>query len=78
LPPPRKRAVLWNNNNAENAIKQFASRRKAIGSPFTETGIRDYLLLLSIYQTLRYRGASFWKFLQSGEADIAAFTARRR
>ena len=70
--------VPWNNNNAENAIKQFASRRASIRMPFTEAGIRDYLLLLSIYQTLRYRRASFWKFLLSGETDIEAFTGRRR
>jgi hypothetical protein len=70
--------VPWNNNNAENAIKAFAARRKAIGVPFTESGIRDYLLLLSIYQTLRYRNASFWKFLLSGQTDIGAFTSKRR
>jgi hypothetical protein len=70
--------VPWNNNNAENAIKQFACRRKATRTPFTEVGIRDYLLLLSLYQTLRYRRLSFWRFLLSGETDIEAFTARRR
>jgi hypothetical protein len=70
--------VPWNNNNAENAVKQFASRRKLIGTPFTEAGIRDYLVLLSLYQTLRYRHASFWRFLLSGETDIEAFTARGR
>jgi hypothetical protein len=36
------------------------------------------LVLLSIYQTLRYRHASFWRFLLSGETDIEAFTAKRR
>jgi predicted RecB family nuclease len=70
--------VPWNNNNAENAIKQFACRRATMGTTFTEAGIRDYLLLLSIYQTLRYRKASFWKFLRSGETDIDAFTGSRR
>jgi hypothetical protein len=69
--------VPWNNNNAENAVKLFVSRRKVIRTPFTEDGIRDYLLLLSIYQTLRYRHLSFWRFLISGEIDIAAYTARR-
>jgi predicted RecB family nuclease len=69
--------VPWNNNNAENAVKRFASRRKAMGTPFTESGIRDYLLLLSIYQTLRYRNASFWRFLLSGETDIDKFAGRR-
>jgi predicted RecB family nuclease len=70
--------VPWNNNNAENAVKQFASRRKVMGALFTERGIKEYLLLLSLYQTLRYRGLSFWKFLLSSETDLAAFTAKRR
>ena len=30
--------VPWNNNNAENAIKRFASRRKIMGASFTEKG----------------------------------------
>jgi predicted RecB family nuclease len=64
--------VPWNNNNAENAVKRFVSRRKTLVTPFTEGGIRDYLVLLSIYQTLRYRNASFWQFLLSGETDIEA------
>ncbi len=63
---------------AENAIKLFASRRNSVRTPFSEDGIRDYLLLLSIYQTLRYRHLSFWKFLISGETDIAMFDASRR
>lgn len=70
--------VPWNNNNAENAVKLFASRRKSMAGQFTERGIKEYLLLLSLYQTLRYRGLSFWKFLLSGENDLAAFTAKRR
>ena len=72
--------VPWNNNNAENAIKRFVSRRKVLGGTgaFSESGFRDYLLLLSIYQTLRYRNISFWEFLLSGETDIGAFTARYR
>ncbi len=72
--------VPWNNNNAENAVKRFVSRRKGMGGTgsFCEQGLRDYLVLLSLYQTLRYRGFGFWKFLLSGETDIAAFTARSR
>jgi hypothetical protein len=70
--------VPWNNNTAENAVKRFASRRKLAGTPFTEGGIRDYLVLLSIRQTLRYRNLSFWKFLLSGETSIEAFASRRR
>jgi predicted RecB family nuclease len=65
--------VPWNNNNAENAVKLIASRRKILGTAFTEDGIKDYLVLLSIYQTLRYRQASFLRFLLSGQTDIEAF-----
>jgi hypothetical protein len=70
--------VPWNNNNGENAIKRFVALRKVLGTAFSEDGIKDYLVLLSISQTLRYRNRSFWKFLLSGETDIAAFTAKSR
>jgi hypothetical protein len=70
--------VPWNNNNAENAIKRFVSRRKLVGAFFSEDGLRQHLLLLSIYQTLRYRGLSFWRFLLSGQTDIDVFTAQCR
>jgi len=68
--------VPWCNNNGEHAVKAFASRRKGMGKVFAEGGLQDYLLLLSIYQTLRYRNVSFWQFLQSGETDIEAFCNR--
>ncbi len=72
--------VPWSNNNAENAVKRFVSRRAVLGGTgaFSERGIQDYLLLLSLYQTLRYRGASFWQFLQSRETDIEAFLRKHR
>jgi predicted RecB family nuclease len=71
--------VPWNNNNAENAVKRFASRRKAMGGTgaLNERGLRDFLVLLSVYQTLRYRGLNFWEFLRSGETDIDKFRGRR-
>ena len=64
--------VPWNNNNAEHAIRYFAKYRLVNGR-VTENGIRDYLVLLSIYQTCRYRGISFWEFLLSGQRDISRF-----
>lgn len=72
--------VPWNNNNAENAVKRYVTRRKAAGGTgaLTEKGLRDLLVLLSVYQTLRYRGLNFWEFLQSGETDIDQFTGRRQ
>jgi hypothetical protein len=39
--------IPWNNNNAEHAIKAFASLRKVIGGLSTEKGIREYLTLLT-------------------------------
>ena len=35
-----------------------------------ESGLSDYLVLLSIFQTCRYKGVSFLKFLVSGLRDI--------
>jgi predicted RecB family nuclease len=69
--------VPWNNNNGENAIKRFVALRKILGTAFSEDGIKDYMVLLSIAQTLRYRGGSFWRFLLSRETDLDAFTVRK-
>ena len=51
--------VPWNNNNAEHAVKAFAMLRHSIGGVTTEKGIRDYLVLLSISQTCKYKGVDF-------------------
>ena len=66
-------SVPWNNNNAEHAIKAFAALRKNIGGTSTERGIREYLILLSICETCKYKGVSFLEFLRSGEKDIDVF-----
>jgi predicted RecB family nuclease len=71
-------SVPWNNNNAENAIKQFAYYREGTAGLMKEAGLNDYLILLSIYQTCRYKGISFLKFLLSKERDIDTFGARKR
>ena len=55
----RHDGVAWNNNNAENAIKRFAYYREGTVGCLKETGLADYLVLLSLYQTCRYRGVSF-------------------
>jgi len=70
--------IPWNNNNAEHAVKAFATLRKVIGGSSTEKGIREYLILLSICETCKYKGLDFLDFLRSGERDINAFAARRR
>ena len=70
--------VPWNNNCAENAIKRFAYYREGTVGTMTEAGLSDYLVLLSIYQTCRYKGISFLKFLLSRELDLDAFCERKR
>jgi predicted RecB family nuclease len=65
--------VPWNNNNAENAIKMFASRRRILGATSTEKGLREYLVFLSIYQTCKRKNLSFLQFLLSGDLDLDAF-----
>jgi hypothetical protein len=65
--------VSWNNNNAENAIKRFTYYREDTIGVLTEAGLADHLVLLSLFQTCRYKGVSFYKFLLSREHDIDAF-----
>jgi hypothetical protein len=65
--------VPWNNNLAENAVKLIASRRRFIDGLMSNDGIRDYLIFLSIYQTLRRKGGSFLRFLLSGKTDLFEF-----
>jgi hypothetical protein len=62
---------------AENAIRQFAYYREATPGRLREAGLRDYLVLLSLYQTCRYKGVSFLKVLRSRERDMDAFCQGR-
>jgi len=70
--------VPWNNNNAEHAVKAFAMVRRTIAGVTSEKGIRDYLVLLSISQTCKYKEVDFLDFLRSGEKDIVAFANSKR
>lgn len=69
--------VPWNNNNAENAIRRFAYYRDITAGLLKEAGLREHLILLSIYQTCHYKGISFLKFLLSRERDVEAFCRGR-
>ena len=68
--------IPWNNNNAEHAVKPFAKYRRVIDGQWTENSISEYLILLSIQQTCKYRGLSFLEFLKSGETSIEAYTRK--
>lgn len=69
--------IPW-NNNAEHAVKSFAYYRQSTDGKVREARLSEYLVLLSIYQTCKYRGVSFLKFLLSGEQDVEAFCQPRR
>ena len=65
--------VPWNNNNAEHAIKAFATLRRVIDGITSENGLSDYLILLSLCETCKYRGVDFLDFLRSGSKDVNGF-----
>jgi hypothetical protein len=62
--------VPWNNNNAEHAFKHFATYRKVSNGIFTQYGIEQYLILLSIYQTCQYKDINFLQFLLSKKKNL--------
>jgi hypothetical protein len=70
--------VPWNNNNAEHAIKAFALIRRVIDGKTTEKGLRDFLILLSIRETCKYKNVDFLGFLRSGSKDIDGFAQSRQ
>jgi len=70
--------VPWNNNNAEHAVKAFATLRRVIDGLTSEKGIQEYLVLLSISETCKYKEVDFLDFLRSGEKDIRAFAESKQ
>ena len=70
--------VPWNNNNAEHAIKRFVFLREVIGGSSTENGIKDYLVLLSITETLRLRHCSPLDYFLSGSLNVDEFVKHHR
>jgi hypothetical protein len=54
----------WNNNNAEVAIKAFAQHRRGVNGQVTERRLQEYLNMLSLSQTCRYRNISFLDVLR--------------
>jgi hypothetical protein len=70
--------IPWNNNNAEHAVKPFAMLRGILNGITTENGLQEYLILLSICETCKYRGLGFLDFMRSGEKDIDVFASSQR
>jgi hypothetical protein len=67
--------VPWNNNNAEHAIKAFVRLRRSIDGKSSAKGIREYLVLLSVSESCKYRRVSFLDFLRSEQTEISSFKA---
>jgi predicted RecB family nuclease len=61
--------VPWNNNNAEHAVRAFTKLRNMMATS-TAKGTREYAVLLSVQQTLKYRNMDLLKFLLSPERQI--------
>ncbi len=70
--------VPWNNNNAEHAIKGFAKLRNAVEGLVSEVAINEYLVLLSVCVTCRYKGVGVLEFLRSGSEDVDAYIGSSR
>ncbi len=65
--------VPWNNNYAEHAVKAFANHRTLFNGQVSEQGMKDYVVLLSLYQTCKYKGINFLDFLLSKAVDVDCF-----
>lgn len=65
--------VPWNNNNAEHAVKAFVALRDVIEGTATPGGIEEYLILLSVSETCRFKNVDLLDFMRSREKDINAF-----
>jgi predicted RecB family nuclease len=70
--------IPWNNNNAEHAVKKFVFLRHVMGGSSSEAGIREYLILLSVYESCEFKGIPFLEFLRSGERTFERFPATPR
>ncbi len=70
--------VPWNNNNAEHAVKAFANLRDVIDGTTSESGLGDYLVLLSLCETCKYKSVDFLDFLRSGSKNVDDFANGRR
>jgi predicted RecB family nuclease len=56
--------VPWNNNNAEAGVKAFAFYRRGVKGLVREKRLPEYLEMLTVAQTCRFRNISFLSFLR--------------
>lgn len=70
--------VPWNNNRAEHAIKALVRLRRDFSGVTTERGVKDYMVLLSLCETCRFKKIRFLEFLRSGELEIDSLVKKRK
>ncbi|NTW67648.1 MAG: TM0106 family RecB-like putative nuclease [Nitrospirae bacterium] len=76
------RTISASRNNAtgehmRDIIHTDSLPRRSLDGQSTEKGICDYLILLSICETCRFKGLNFLDFLRSGEKDLDIYVSRR-
>lgn len=69
--------IPWHNNQAERGVRHL-TRQMAISGTLHESHTPAYLTLLSIMQTCRFQGKSFFKFLFSENKDLESFRVKER
>jgi hypothetical protein len=62
--------VPWNNTNAEQAIRRFAKFRTHADGRFTELSLKEYLVLVSVFETCEFNNVNVLKFLLSKETSL--------
>ncbi|NWG03600.1 MAG: TM0106 family RecB-like putative nuclease [Syntrophaceae bacterium] len=62
--------VPWNNANAEQAIRRFAKLRTHADGRFTERSLREYLVLVTVFETCEFNNVNVLKFLLSKETTL--------
>jgi hypothetical protein len=62
--------VPWNNTNAEHAIKAVAKYRRDADGRFTESTLKDYLILASVLETCAFNNVNVLKFLLSKNTTL--------
>jgi transposase len=69
--------IPWHNNQAERGNRHLA-KQITISGFLHESHTPAYLTLLSIMQSCRFQGKSFFKFLFSKEKDLEAFRIKEK
>ncbi|MGD0919269.1 MAG: TM0106 family RecB-like putative nuclease [Thermodesulfobacteriota bacterium] len=62
--------VPWNNTNAEQAIRRFAKFRTHANGRFTERSLKEYLVLVSVFETCEFNNVNVLKFLLSEKTTL--------